>query len=405
MTTSDRDAFGRFRISESFIVGENSSETGKNPIFIDEKLVGNGTSIATTKSYIEMKVINENDKVIRQSKKYFPYQPGKSKLVLISGVLNVNNSNGFISRIGSFDDNNDKNNDVYTNDIGGNGHFFQLEDNILSVVERNSYDGGNTDIIVPQSNWNIDKFDGTGISNRKISDLTKILLFVIDLEWLGVGIVRMGFIFDGIIYYCHYFSHDHLNTPYTRTARLPIRYEITKTTNSEQIGEMRMICFSVMSESGLRVFGKKFSSKTGNIAVSVNQTPSAILSFKLKNTHFRQNFKIINLELLNLDNRNFYYQVVLNPTLTNSNFNIDPNTNSNVIMDTTNRAYTSNTGLALKGGFIYQKTTNSILMDDIDIEIPANTSIDGTSDVLAIIVNCLTNNNTNIYCNVEWIEY
>jgi hypothetical protein len=405
MTTSDRDAFGRFRISESYIIGENSSETGKNPIFIDELLIGNGTSTETTKSYIEMKVFNENDKVVRQSKKYFPYQPGKSKLILISGVLNKNNSNGFISRIGSYDDNSDKNNSIYTNDIGGNGHFFQLEDGILSVVERNSFDNSNTDIIVPQSNWNIDKFDGTGISNRKISDLTKILLFVIDLEWLGVGIVRMGFIFDGIIYYCHYFSHDHLDTPYTRTARLPIRYEINKKTNTDTIGEMRMLCFSVISESGFRIFGKKITSKTGNTSITVNKTPTAVLSLKLKNTHFRQNFKIINFDFISLDNRNLYYEVILNPTLTNSNFTIDPNINSNVIMDTTKRTYTLNTGLVLRSGFIFQKTTSSILMDDIDIEIPANANINGTSDIIAIVVNNLTNNDAIFHLNVEWIEY
>jgi hypothetical protein len=44
--------------------------------------------------------------------------------------------------------------------------------------------------------------DGTGRSGITL-DVTKTQIFIVDLEWLGVGRVRLGFVIDGKIYYCH----------------------------------------------------------------------------------------------------------------------------------------------------------------------------------------------------------
>ena len=45
---------------------------------------------------------------------------------------------------------------------------------------------------IPQSQWNVDKCDGTGVSGFNI-DFTKTQLSFIDFQWLGVGRVLCGF--------------------------------------------------------------------------------------------------------------------------------------------------------------------------------------------------------------------
>jgi len=82
------------------------------------------------------------------------------------------------------------------------------------------------DVKVPQSQWNIDKCDGTGPSGFNL-DLSKMQMFYIDFSWYGAGFVRWGFRgADGNIIYCHKAPNNNLNTEaYLRSGNLPARYE------------------------------------------------------------------------------------------------------------------------------------------------------------------------------------
>ena len=79
---------------------------------------------------------------------------------------------------------------------------------------------------VPQSQWNIDKCDGTGPSGYNI-DLTKMQMFYIDYSWYGAGFIRWGFRGpDGNVIYCHKMINNNVNTEsYMRSGNLPGRYE------------------------------------------------------------------------------------------------------------------------------------------------------------------------------------
>ena len=79
---------------------------------------------------------------------------------------------------------------------------------------------------VPQSQWNIDKCDGTGPSGYNI-DLTKMQMFYIDYSWYGAGFIRWGFRGpDGNVIYCHKMINNNVNTEaYMRSGNLPARYE------------------------------------------------------------------------------------------------------------------------------------------------------------------------------------
>ena len=79
---------------------------------------------------------------------------------------------------------------------------------------------------VPQSQWNIDKCDGTGPSGYNV-DLTKMQMFYIDYSWYGAGAIRFGFKNQrGEIIYAHRIPNANLRTEaYMRSGNLPARYE------------------------------------------------------------------------------------------------------------------------------------------------------------------------------------
>ena len=82
------------------------------------------------------------------------------------------------------------------------------------------------DFRIPQSQWNIDRCDGTGPSGY-IIDLTKMQMLYLDYSWYGAGFIRWGFrTTDGNVYYCHKLVNNNVNyEAYMRSGNLPARYE------------------------------------------------------------------------------------------------------------------------------------------------------------------------------------
>lgn len=83
------------------------------------------------------------------------------------------------------------------------------------------------DFKTPQSQWNLDKADGTGFTGY-ILDLTKIQMAYMDYSWYGAGKIRYGFKDRvGHIRYFHEYRHNNvLDESYFRSGNLPARYEI-----------------------------------------------------------------------------------------------------------------------------------------------------------------------------------
>jgi hypothetical protein len=83
---------------------------------------------------------------------------------------------------------------------------------------------------IPQSQWNLDKMDGTGPSGYTV-DLSKMQMFYIDYTWYGAGFVRWGLRGPrGNIVYVHRMLNNNINTEaYLRSGNLPARYETNTT--------------------------------------------------------------------------------------------------------------------------------------------------------------------------------
>jgi hypothetical protein len=178
--------------------------------------------------------------VIRETTKVFAYQPGKSLLVLNTFVFAPSATN-LRQRTGYFG--------------ADNGIYFQQDDGVISFVKRSFVSGSLSETTEPQSAWNIDKMDGTGPSGFTL-DVTKAQIFWMDIEWLGVGTVRCGFVIDGKFVHCHSFHHaNKIASTYITTASLPVRYEIINKAATAGAATMKQICSSVISEGGYSLNG------------------------------------------------------------------------------------------------------------------------------------------------------
>ena len=89
------------------------------------------------------------------------------------------------------------------------------------------------DTKTPQSQWNIDKADGTGFTGFNL-DLTKIQMAYMDYSWYGAGKIRYGFKdAKGHVRYMHEYIHNNkLDESYFRSGNLPARYEIENGPNA-----------------------------------------------------------------------------------------------------------------------------------------------------------------------------
>lgn len=89
---------------------------------------------------------------------------------------------------------------------------------------------------IPQSQWNMDRCDGTGPSGYLI-DLTKIQMWYMDYSWYGAGFVRWGLrMTDGNVVYAHKLQHSNLQyEAYMRSGNIPAHYEVTTDSNETQL--------------------------------------------------------------------------------------------------------------------------------------------------------------------------
>jgi hypothetical protein len=92
------------------------------------------------------------------------------------------------------------------------------------------------DYRILQSQFNIDRLDGTGPSGYTI-DLTKIQMWYVDYSWYGAGFVRWGVrTVDGQIYYAHKLQHNNIQyLSYMRSGNLPGHYEVNNEVPETQL--------------------------------------------------------------------------------------------------------------------------------------------------------------------------
>jgi hypothetical protein len=143
-----------------------------------------------------------------------------------------------------------------------------------------------------------------------------------DLEWLGVGTVRIGFVINGNFYVCHKFHHANIiASTYITTASLPLRYEITNTGVTSGASELKQICSTVLSEGGYQLNGLQQAiglpvTAPKNLAVAGTFYP--IVSIRLKTSPDRLDAIVIctAISVIATSAANYNWQVVASGTTT-----------------------------------------------------------------------------------------
>ena len=271
------DAFARLRVSDNFTIFDSKQLDDKQPLFWDEELGGSATSIHSSADASTNMTVTANaaDYVIRQTKQRFNYQPGKSQLVMMT--YHTDHQDGATVRVGIYDGTGVNNLDP------NNGIFFETNSGLSWNIAKN----GTVTETIAQANWNVDKLDGTGASEITL-DPSAPQILAIDYEWLGIGRVRVGFVINGLIYYCHYFNHSNIpafDSVYMSTPNLPLRYTIE--TDGTTGGELSHICSTVISEGGTEKTGVLRSVDAGNTFISMPTSGAtyAVVGIRLKSAY------------------------------------------------------------------------------------------------------------------------
>jgi hypothetical protein len=230
--TTQSDAFGRLRVSNPVTLFDSQNRYVDGEQFSSDNSGNGSVTYNPNSSNFTLSVSGNGDEVIRQAKRVTLYQPGKSLLILNTFAFNTPTAN-LRQRVGYF--------------TVQNGIFLEADGTDIYIVKRSYTSGSAVDTRIAQSSWNGDTFDGAGASGITL-DVSKTQILWTDVEWLGVGSVRVGFVINGVFYIAHTFHHANILTDvYMTTASLNCRYEITSTGGS---GSMKQICSTVISEGG-----------------------------------------------------------------------------------------------------------------------------------------------------------
>ena len=297
------DAFGRLRIASPFTLFDSSHRFTDNGLWSTSNTAGGTYAHVTNQSTIDMTVnTSANAEVIRETTKVFSYQPGKSLLIMNTFAMNTPKAN-LRQRVGYFG--------------AQNGVYLENDGTTNYLVLRSYTTGEIVETKVAQANWNIDKFDGTGYSGQGSApehatglDVSKTNIFWMDVEWLGVGDVRCGFVVDGKFIVAHIFHNDNRNTtPYMTTASLPVRYEIKNTAATSGSSTLKQICSTVISEGGYELYGSQQA--VGTTVTAPVDLPTAgtyypVVSIRLKSNRLDAIVILTALSILGITNNAYY---------------------------------------------------------------------------------------------------
>lgn len=267
------DAFGRLRVSNPYTEFDSHFEYDTQTTRWLQSATGTATAThLSNESSVKMVLGTLPGALVRRkTRTRFRYQPGKSLQIFETFCFNGGKI-GVTQRVGYFDTQ--------------NGVFLELDGETVNLVRRTYTSGSAVNNKVAQASWNIDPMDGTGPSGKTI-DWTKTQILVTDLEWLGVGRVRMGFNIDGATYYVHQFLNANtLDVVYMTTANLPLTYEIENSVTASTSTSMVQICSTVVSEGGFNPQGFVRSIANGVTQKAIGTASLVpIISIRLKSAY------------------------------------------------------------------------------------------------------------------------
>lgn len=347
------DAFGRLRVSNPLTLFDSSHRYSDNNLWATSTTGTAAATFSADEGLVNLTVGSaNNDEIIRETIRVFSYQPGKSLLAMSTFVMGTPNAN-LRQRVGYYG--------------AANGIYFERDGTTNYMVERSSVTGSVVNTRVAQADWNQDPLDGTGPSGLTL-DSSKAQILYMDVEWLGLGTVRTGFIIDGAFVPAHNFNHANLvNTTYITTASLPLRYEMKNTGATGVTSTLKQVCSTVISEGGYQLAGSQQSigtPVTTPTTLTTAGTVYPIVSLRLKATRLDAIAILTAVSILGLtNNSNYKWEVISQGTTTGGTW-VSAGANSAVEYNITGTAFTVGTGRILGTGF-FQGSNQGVAPVDI----------------------------------------
>ena len=387
------DAFGRLRVSNPVTLFDSQNRYLSGKQFSNVAATGGNVIYVANESSFNLNVSTANgSSAIQQAKFVQPYQPGKSMLVMESFCMSALQAN-CRQRVGYFT----------TND----GIYFEADGTSLYLVIRSSASGAIVEERIAQANWNTNSFSNSVGANPSGINLNPALtnIFWCDIEWLGVGSVRTGFIVNGQFIVAHTFHHANQsgNTKvYMTTASLNPRYEITNTGTTASNSTLKQICCTVISEGGYTPATTEnyVSSGITPTRVATGNAYTALASIRLNPAYPDAVVLPSQLDLLLTDVQYGQYQLVLNAS------NVVANTSwtsvGNSVVQTNLSPLLVGDGTVLFGGVTSSRDT-LVVTNDVKARLQLSRQADGTPDILTLCVG-YGNPNADLLWRLGWEE-
>ena len=341
------DAFSRLRVSNPTHLYDSNFVYTLNTLTQEQITAESGATIThdATNSCALMTFSSTptGGKAYMQSYENFRYQSGRSHLIFmtfnfIEPKTNVLKFVGYGNR--------------------SNGIFLEQSGSTIQFkIYSNTDQASET---VAKTAWNLDTMDGYGSSGVNL-DFTKAQIVVIDLQWLGVGRVRVGFDVGGSVIYAHEFNHANTTTvPYMKTASLPISAGMTCTGTVSTT--MRFICSSIISEGGEKdVDAINFSQSTPSVSAS-SGARTHLISLRPKTTFNSVTNRVTmvptHVELLVTGNYPVKYELCIGDVITGTTTFADVNTAHSAIEYNTAGTTSGTPSLVIETGFAVASASN-----------------------------------------------
>lgn len=388
------DAFGRLRVSNPLTLFDTQNKYSDQGYFVSN-LTGGGTCTYNQPSNtFALAVTGSGSSVQRETTKTFVYQPGKSLFILNTFAMNTPTA-GLTQSVGYYNDD--------------NGIFFEADGTTLNMVIRSTSSGSTVETAVPQSSWNGDTLSGAGgSSNPSGIELNPALtqIFWCDIEWLGVGSVRCGFVIGGQYIVCHTFNHANIpgnTTTYMGTAVLPVRYEISSTGPA---GTMRQICSTVISEGGYSLSGipSGIGHNLGTSIVLPNDVSyKPLLSIRLKSTQPDAVVLPMDYTIVPVDQAVIKYRVYRQAVTTGGTW-VDVSGNSSVQYNLSPTSIVS--GSVTSTGFLISNNQSINTPQDARFDFTEQLSRNSFTSTMYeyVIEAATTGTNIDVYASINWQE-
>ncbi|CAB4159468.1 hypothetical protein UFOVP699_204 [uncultured Caudovirales phage] len=391
------DSFGRTRVSEPFTLFDSNHRYSDNQLWSSATATGGTATFNSAQGLVDLSVTAASgSEVLRETTKVFAYQPGKSLLVLSTFVMAPAKTN-LRQRIGYYG--------------ASNGYYLEQNNTTVSFVERSFVTGSVVNTPVVQENWNVDPMNGSGPSGITL-DLTKSQILFMDLEWLGVGTVRIGFVINGEFHVCHKFHHANLITStYITTASLPLRYEITNTGATSGISTLKQICSTVISEGGYTLNGLQQAigiplTAPRNLPIAGTFYP--IVSIRLKASPDRLDGLIIctAISAMATSTGNYNWQLIASGTTTDGSW-LSAGPNSSAEYNITGTSFTG--GRILASGFFSVSNQGSTQVDILKealfkTQLERNGLTSSPFELTIVVASDAGGGGGNVLASMDWEE-